>query len=38
VDGKLMPENFHSGQFLRKADKCFGTFIVTYSMGEKKER
>ncbi len=27
-EGKLMPENFPAGQFLRKADKCFGVFLV----------
>ncbi len=27
-EGKLMPENFPAGQFLRKADKCFGVGIV----------
>jgi hypothetical protein len=27
-----MPENFSAGQFLRKADKCFGVFKVNKSM------
>jgi hypothetical protein len=25
-DGKLMPENFPAGKFLRKANNCFGVY------------
>jgi hypothetical protein len=28
-----MSQNFLAGQFLRKANQCFGVFIVNYSMG-----
>jgi hypothetical protein len=28
AEGKLLPENFPAGLFLRKADKCFGIYIA----------